>query len=194
MTKINLVSSDASALNDSMRLQLLGFLILLIVTLGILGAVYLITLHKIDAINDEMSSLNTQLAMYKKKIGEMDNLNKLKEDVKKKLGVITDLRKGKSAAALRFATLSESLPAQIWLTTYDEKQEKVSIKGVSLGDDPIAEFMKTLEATNYFNNINLKISEQKEINKQKVKEFEITCEIAKSGVATSTAAGNKSPK
>ena len=97
--------------------------------------------------------------------------------VKKKLDILSQLRKEKTGPSKRLARLSDTLPDKVWLTRYAETGSSVSISGVAFSEDLIAQFMRNLQGSEEFSNIELQVSEQAEIGGVKTKKFDITCSL-----------------
>jgi type IV pilus assembly protein PilN len=113
----------------------------------------------------------------KAKIGEIENIKRLQDEVKKKLDVLNQLRKDKAGPANRLAKLSEATPDKLWLIKYSESGSSVSLAGIAYNEELIAEFMRNLQATGYFTNVELLVSQQAELGGVKAKQFELSCMI-----------------
>lgn len=174
MIKINLLPVRASKKRETTRQQI-SILIISIIGVLLVGlSLYSLTLAKISATKDEVSKSEQEIQQLKAKIGQIDNIKKLQAEVKKKLEVLNQLRKEKSGPASRLAKLSDAVPEKLWLTKYSENAGNVSISGIALSEDIIAEFMRNLQSSNDFTNIELQVSEQSEISGTKVKKFDIS--------------------
>ena len=174
MIKINLLPVRASKKKETTRQQI-SILIISVVGVLLVGlSLYSLTIAKISATKEEVSKSEQEAQQLKSKIGQIDNIKKLQAEVKKKLDVLGQLRKEKSGPASRLAKLSDAVPEKLWLTKYTENAGNVSISGYALSEDLIAEFMRNLQASTDFTNVELQVSEQAEISDTKVKKFDIT--------------------
>lgn len=178
MIKINLLPLRASKKKETIRQQV-SVLVLSVVGILVVGlSVYGLLLGRISTAKTEITNAEAELAALKAKIGAIDNIKKLQADVKKKLDVLNQLRRGKSGPASRLAALSDSLPPKLWLTKYAENGKSVSVNGVAMSEDLIAIFMKSLQASGAFSNVELVVSEQSEAGGVKSKRFELAFQIA----------------
>ena len=177
MIKINLLPIRASKKKETIRQQVTIMVILLVTVLlvGLGGWIYLRS--QISTVKTEITTAEAELAQLKTKIGVIDNLKKLQADVKKKLDVLDRLRRGKTGPASRLATLSDSTPDKLWLTKYAENGSAVVLSGGAMSEDLIAVFMKTLQASGSFTNVELVVSEQAEIAGTKYKRFDLSFQI-----------------
>jgi len=177
MIRVNLLPFRASKKKETATQLLVILGVVLLVALAVLGGAYAITLGKISATKQEIASSEAELATLKKKIGEIDNLKKLQADVQKKLDTLGQLRKEKTGPATRLATMSDIVPEKIWLTRYQESGPKVSLSGLAYSEELIAEFMRSIQASQEFDAVELQVSEQQVINGVKLKKFDLTCGI-----------------
>jgi type IV pilus assembly protein PilN len=177
MIKINLLPVRAAKKKETARQQLSIFLLSVIAVLVVALGIYSITLAKISAAKDEISKSEQEIKRLKEKIGEIDNIKKFQAEVKKKLDILKQLRTNKTGPATRLAKLSDAVPEKLWLTKYAESGERVSLAGVAFNEEIIAAFMRNLQASGEFTNVELLVSEQAEMSNMKVKKFDISCTL-----------------
>jgi|SRR6185369_7290189 len=177
MIKINLLPYRVSKKKETAQQQLTILAAIIVGALIALGAIYIVTAGKIKTTKSEIARSESDLADLKKKIGEIDNLKKLQAEVQKKLDILNQLRKEKTGPAIRLARLSDIVPEKMWLTKYQESGTSVSISGLSYSEDLIAEFMRNIQSSNEFGNVELQVSEQQEVGGIKLKKFDISCAL-----------------
>jgi len=175
MIRINLLPVRATKKKETAKQQIAIFLVA-VGTVLVLGlGFYSVTLARISGTKKDIAQAETELQNLKKKIGEIDNLKKLQDDVKKKLDVLNQLRRDKTGPASRLMKLSEAMPEKLWLTKYAENGTNLSISGIALNEELIATFMRNLQATDEFGNVELQLSEQTEVGGIKMKKFDLAC-------------------
>jgi len=175
MIKINLLPVRAAQKKESARQQISILLLAITAVLVIAFGIYSVTLAKISTAQEEIVKSEQEIKRLKEKIGEIDNIKKFQAEVKKKLDILNQLRRDKTGPATRLAKLSDAVPDKLWLTKYAETGGNVSLAGVAFNEDLIAAFMRNLQASNAFTNVELLVSEQLEISGIKAKKFEISC-------------------
>jgi len=175
MIKINLLPFRVSRKKETATQQLIIMGALLAVALVAIGLVYTVTLGKIRTAKAEITRSEEELALLKKKIGEIDNLKKLQAEVQKKLDILNQLRKEKTGPAIRLARLSDIVSEKMWLTRYVESGTSVSISGLAYSEELIADFMNKIQSSPEFTNVELQVSEQQEVGGVKLKKFDLTC-------------------
>lgn len=177
MIRINLLPYRASKKKETATQQIMIMSVVILFALAVVGAVYYVTLNKISTAKQEITKSEEELASLKKKIGEIDKLKKLQAEVQKKLDTLNQLRKGKTGPAIRLARMSDIVPEKMWLTRYHESGLQVSVSGLAYNEELIAEFMRSIQASQEFGDVELLVSEQQEISGVKLKKFELTCNI-----------------
>lgn len=177
MIRINLLPVRAARKKETAKQQIAVLVLTLLVVAGIGVGVYAYYLAKVSATKSDISAAEQESAQLKVKLGEIDNLKKLKAEVQKKLDVLNQLRKNKTGPVKRLGTLSDTVPENLWLTAYTESPPNVSISGVAASEELIAEFMRRLQASNDYSGVELIVSEQAEIAGNKVKKFQINCQL-----------------
>lgn len=179
MIRINLLPVRASKKKETIRQQvsILALSVGGVLLVGLL--LYFMLMAKISATTTQIESSENELRSLKTKIGTIDNIKKLQAEVKKKLDVLGQLRREKTGPASRLASLSDSVPEKLWLTRYAESGGNVSISGYALSEELIAVFMKNLQATGSFTNVELQVSEQATVNGELAKRFDIVFQLKK---------------
>jgi type IV pilus assembly protein PilN len=177
MIKINLLPVRATKKKETAKQQVSIYVICLLGTLAVCAALYVQAFAKVKVSEGEIRRAEEEKAALKLKIGEIDRIKLLEAEVKKKLDVLEQLRRGKTGPAKRFATLSEVTPERLWLTKYAEQGDKISISGMAITEEIVADFMRKLEASPDFRNVNLTVTEQADLKGLKVKRFDLTCEL-----------------
>lgn len=176
MIKINLLPR-ASRKKEIIQQQflILGLSVLVVLLVGI--GVYATMLTRIGTAKAQIESSEAEIRSLKAKIGAINNIKKLQAEVKKKLDVLSQLRREKRGPAARLAALSDSVPEKLWLTKYAESAGSVSVSGDAFNEELIALFMKNLQASGAFSNVELQVSEQTDIGGVKAKHFDLAFQI-----------------
>lgn len=180
MVRINLLPVKISKKKETAKQQLAILLVSVVVVLVAGLAVVVYAQAQIKTTKDDIAKSESELQQLKDKIGQLENLKKLKDEVTKKLDVLAQLRRGKTGPVRRLATLSDATPEKLWLTKYTESGTNVSIGGIALDEDLIAAFMRNLQGSEDFTNVELVVSEQTEVSGVKAKRFELTCALKSS--------------
>jgi type IV pilus assembly protein PilN len=177
MIKINLLPVRAAKKKETAVQQVAIFCAGVVLVFAVVMTMYFVKRMQIADTQNEIAAANNKINELKARIGKLEALKTLKDQVKKKLDVLTQLRKNKSGPAQRLATLSDSTPNQLWLTSYGETGSDIKISGLAFNEELIATFMRTLEASSDYSGVELLVSEQKEKDGVKLKYFDISCKL-----------------
>lgn len=139
-------------------------------------------------LNFKIKSLQNQISETKQKIEtsqvEMEKINKLKEEkkeVEKKLNLIKELKSKQKGPAPLLNQLSLIIPDETWLSCLATKGPQLTLEGMSLTANNVADFMKSLENTRVLTQIELDKTEQESMaDNKKVQRFKITCNLTDS--------------
>jgi type IV pilus assembly protein PilN len=177
MIKINLLPVRAAKKKETAIQQVSIFCFSIALVALIVIALFGLKLGQISSAKNDISAANVKINELKTKIGKLEELKKFKEQVKKKLDVLAQLRKNKTGPAQRLATLSDITPDKLWLTAYAESNESVKLAGIAYTEELIAQFMRSVQASNDYTGVELIVSEQKEISGTKLKSFELSFKL-----------------
>ena len=179
MIRINLLPLRASRKKETVRQQVSILLLSLAGVLLIGLLMYFLLLAKISTATAQIENSESEITALKAKIGAIDNIKKLQGEVKKKLDVLSQLRREKNGPASRLAALSEAVPPKLWLTKYAENGGNVNVSGFALSEELIANFLKNLQSSGAFTNVELQVSEQTTVGGEMAKRFDITFQLKK---------------
>lgn len=117
----------------------------------------------------------------------LDQLEQQKALLEKKITLITQLKSRQGAAVWILDALSRNIPEWVWLIEASYKGTSISIKGRSINNSLIADFLSNLENSPIFENVELKNSTQKKSGSNLYYDFSLTTRY----VNPRTAAGTK---
>ena len=179
MIRINLLPVRAAQKKEKLRWQLSVLIVCLVLVGAGCGALYVVKKAEIDGIKEEIADINRQNQALKKKLGEIANYEKKKEAVEKKLAVLKNLKDAKSGPVHLLDELNKALPEKVWLTDFSEKGGNVSFAGFGDTEKTVASFMKKLEESPYYKNVELTVTEQASVSDVKMQKFTLKCRADK---------------
>ncbi len=177
MIRVNLLPVRAAQKKEKIRAQISVMILTIIAVLVICGALYATMSVKIGNQKEEIAQINTEINQLKKKIGEVGRYKKLKEELQAKLDVLEQLKQGQSGPVHLLDELSEVLPQRLWLTSFRESGGGISIAGVGINESAVAKFMQSLEASAYYQNIELQVTEQINQDGLKLQKFSVSARV-----------------
>jgi Tfp pilus assembly protein PilN len=155
-----------------------------IVLAGGLNAAYWYQLdHQAVAIAANMKVAeqhNRELASVKAKYLERQ---KQADNYKHRVDVIDQLRKAQTGPVNLLDTLGQTVNGTeaVWLNSMKTQGANISIQGMALSADAVANLISNLQKTGYFKNIEIKETFQDDsVRDMQAFQFELTCEIDRS--------------
>lgn len=180
MIKINLLGQE-SVKDNSAALQIstaVGTLaIVLIASMLLLRSIN----NKIESTKQLVQQKELELSSLKKVTEEVRELEKKKAELKDKLLVIASLKSRKIGPVRVLDDLNLAMPEKSWLTEIKEVNGNLNIQGLALDNQTVATFMKGLEGSEYFSNIELSETRQAEWQKVVMKRFTLTARLKYAG-------------
>jgi Tfp pilus assembly protein PilN len=155
-----------------------------VVLAGGLNAAYWFQLdHQSVAIAAKMKiaeQQNRELAGVKTKYLERQ---KQADNYKHRVDVIDQLRKAQTGPVNLLDTVGQTVNGTeaVWLSTMKTQGANISIQGMALSADAVANLISNLQKTGYFKNIEIKETFQDDtVKDMQAFQFELTCEIDRS--------------
>lgn len=178
MIRINLLPVRVSRAREAAIRQLVmagaGLLVLLLICFGVYSSMS----SRISELTEDNDQLTRDIDQQKQLIGEVDVVTKKKEALQKKLGIIDTLKAGKTGPVHMLDEIASNIPEKCWLTSLSELNKKVTLTGVAVNNEVIADFIAKLERSGYFVDVYLVSTQQKEDKDGlKLKEFQVTARM-----------------
>lgn len=185
MIKINLLPvREERRRMGAKQEQMLFILVILLVVIG----VYLwhsSTNRKIKNLRVQITQVEQDIQRLNKIVQEVEQFKKDKKILEGKIAVIDELKTYRTVQVHYMDELNKALPGQVWLEFYQQRGDTLILRGKSLSTDDIANFMRNLEVSTYFNDIRLDQTSQKEVSlgdrKLKVNDFSLRLIVVPTG-------------
>lgn len=180
MIKINLIFDRKAIERGRIQQQMSLAVILMIATIGLSGFLWHSQNNKIKGINTNISNSQAKLNSLNAIINKINDKEKKKKRLEDIIKVIRELEKIRTGPARVFDEINILIPSDTWLTSISESGGKMKIDGYSFSDPGIANFMKSLDTSKYFSNVELLEIQQTVIEGEKVKKFTLNTAIESS--------------
>jgi type IV pilus assembly protein PilN len=176
MIRINLLPFRTERKKENVRRQLSLFLLSLILVLIVLVYYNFSLSSKIGKLNTTIATTKNELNRYEEINKEIARIKKNLENLKMKMAVIDQLESDRHAPVRLLDTLTQVLITnRMWLTSLNDQEKSVTINGIALDNKTVADFMVGLQNCGLFSSVNLKTVKHQEVQKSKLKGFQITC-------------------
>ncbi|MCC6849711.1 MAG: PilN domain-containing protein [Deltaproteobacteria bacterium] len=190
MIRINLlpvreVEREAGRRQET-RLVYLSAILVLVVLAGIEVA----SRMRLAPLKKEYAQLQADIVALDKKSVELAKLETERKDLEEKLKTIATLEAKKIGPVNVLADLSDAAPEQVWLLEFKESGGLATISGLGLDDQTIADFMRKLGGSPYFDSVDLVETAQSELDGVQLKRFVVNARLSYSGKSLGAAPRN----
>ena len=175
MIRINLLPVRAAQKKEKLRGQLVILILCLILTVAGCGAAYALLSMKVGDVKADISRNQNEINRLKKTLGEVAHFKRLQEELRGKLDVLDKIKAGKTGPVRLLDELSRAVPAKLWIDSFRESGGNISISGQGLNEETVAQFMRNLENSPYYQHVELQVIEQAPSGGRKLQKFSITC-------------------
>lgn len=143
---------------------------------------------QLEAAESEVESYETQLSQLQTKTAEVANLERKQNELNAKIALVAKLKKSRTGPVRVLDDLNEAIPELAWLSEVVEQNEKMKLQGYSLDNQTVTKFIRTLDKSPYFKEVNLIQASQAMREKVKISSFNIAAEISYAGEIAPTEA------
>lgn len=177
MIRINLLPVREARRKADLRQQMMMIGVSAAASLVIAIGVQQFMRSQIASTNRRIEQLNVQLAQFKPQQEQVDAYKAKKADIEQKLQVIERLEKSRSGPVHILDELASHTPERVWLTTMKANDGRIELKGMSLDNELVAQFLTDLNASPYFANVELKETELQTVDALKLNTFRIVAQL-----------------
>jgi type IV pilus assembly protein PilN len=151
-------------------------LVLVLVCAGV-GLVHWMSSRQRIELITQIRNAENELQRLERVKREIQKAKANKKMLQEKLGIIDKLNKNRTRPVAIMSLLASRIPDKMWLRSLDKKDQKLTLEGVALDDETIANFMKKLQKTDVFTAVELVVTERVTIEKFNLKKFTMICTI-----------------
>jgi type IV pilus assembly protein PilN len=155
MIRINLLPVKALRAEVTRRREVTIGSVVLAAVVVLLGAMYFYQSYRLSQLQAELITLRSELQALNVKIKEVGDLQNKIKDLRGKTKIIEDLNRKKSGPVLVMESLSNATPGSLWLTDLRESGGSLTMNGLAVDNQTIADFLKSMAASKYFSNVEL---------------------------------------
>ena len=173
MIRINLLSAREIRAEIGRRQDLTIAAASIGATLVLIVIVFLYQFSRSTLLSSRSSGLRQEIAGLEAQTKEVAELQKNNTELKQKVKVIDDLSKKKVGPVRVMESLSGATPARLWLTEFKENSGNLSLNGMAVDNQTVADFLKALSSSAYFKDVELVETSQTEQEKLLLKKFSL---------------------
>lgn len=125
-----------------------------------------------------VAQLEADIERYKPQQKLVKSFKKQKKELQNKLDIIDSLERARNGPVRVLDELSSRVPNRLWLTAIRTKGTSIKLEGQSLDTGVVADFLRGLNASPYFTNVDLdKTSGGKVVDGIRLVNFEIRADM-----------------
>ncbi len=178
MLEVNLLphreANRIADLRESVIVLLLGSLLVMMIALMMDSRVS----GQLERAEIRISQLESNILEFKPQQDQVAEFRAQKSDLEEKLGVIRKLDLARKGPVRVFDELAARTPDRLWLTQIVALDGRLFLEGNSLDNDVIADFLKSLGASEYFGNVDLiRTDGDTAVKGVRLVEFEISTDL-----------------
>lgn len=189
MIRINLLPTRRAKRQEAGQRQFLLMGLAILSTIGVVVFVHLEATNDLEGVQRENTIIQADVARLKQDLGDYDKVRAQREELLKQRKTIQSLEAARAGPVYLLRELSEILspgkgptfdrvtyeetlrrdpnagfsnwePKRAWLDSYVEDKHKVKLRGSAKSNEDVAEFLKRLNASVFFKDVNLDATAQ----------------------------------
>ncbi|MDP2306855.1 MAG: PilN domain-containing protein [Pseudomonadota bacterium] len=191
MIRINLLPVRQTRKLEGARIELSLAMVGGLMVVLLAGATWGFFTYQLAATRDQNSALQAEIDRLAADVAKVDEMEKFKAELERKLAVIQDLRDRKAGPVHMLDELTSAAPEKLYLTRVQELSGEVSVTGVSVSNDVISQFLRSLDDSPYFEQVYLQDIEAMSPEKNlsiTLKSFKLTARLVTPSTAAKGAA------
>jgi type IV pilus assembly protein PilN len=161
------------------------FILLLIVALA---AGYYYQKKTMDQERALLSKAQEEKSQLQYVIAKLDEQQKIKASLLMKITLISQLKAQQDIAVRIMDELSSRLPDWVWLTEASFDSANIQVRGNAISNNLIADYLRNLEGSPYFANVDLKDSTQQSQGNDQFLAFSLTASVVNPKLQAAAAA------
>jgi type IV pilus assembly protein PilN len=180
MIRINLLPFRVRIRKENVRQFISVYLLSVVLVLVSICYLWIRQTNQISVLDSRLKELTREADSFAKYEKILQELLRKKEIIETKRQIIGDLQKDRDKLVRILALMSISLPAErVWFEKLLQSGNSITVEGIALSNETIAEFMRNLEVSPYVvrGSINLLHSRLTAMGGMKLREFRLTCTL-----------------
>lgn len=194
MIRINLLPVKAAQKKEKLKGQLFTAMIVVLVTVGACAFAYMQLLGWVADARENVGQKKLEITKLMKVIGEVNEFKKRQDDLRAKLDILDRLEKSRRGPVMILDELYKAMPDKLWLESFKESGGKATLSGVATNEETVALFMRNLEDSAQFSQVNLGSVQQVPKEGVRLHKFDLTCLLEAQQTVDLAAAGSPQDK
>lgn len=183
MIRINLLPVRAEKKKETLRQHALLAGGIVGVLVAIIAGVHLTLGAQISDFEHRIEERKAEIARLQKVIGEVKEFKNKKKALEEKIAVIAGLEQRQHGPSQVLYELAKLVPDKLWIESWKDTGGGLSVDGVAIDNQTIAQFMTRMQTSPWFTGVRLEITRQVTRGGADLKSFSIKASVtyAKAG-------------
>ena len=182
MIRVNLFPTARKVRRDIRGIiQLIGGVAVVVLVLAFVVVLDRYQAGKIEGVKSEIARVKKEVDQLEEIKKKVDDFKAKSQELRRKIEVINTLEKNRTGPLFVMEALSRDIPERAWIDSFSEKGAAAKISGVAWNEFVVADFMKGLQPSPYFKNIELKVIKTEQIANLPLKRFSIESRLDYAG-------------
>lgn len=192
MLKINLLPVRQLKKRAKAIQQMVGMVAFFLFILASLATVGFFQVQQINGYEKDISALNKKKDSFTPTLNKIAQLKKDREELVRKTEIIDKLKTDSSLTVRILDEVASRIDNQrMWLEALQQQNESLTLSGVALDNQTVAQFMDKLKDSPFVNEVTLTNSSQKVVSGRNLKSFELNCSVGRTDSKKSEVADGK---
>ena len=177
MIQINLMPQRAKKGKVTVRQVFLAYVASVVIVIMLIGIIWIYQWSQIRDLQRRLAQVEEEVRQYAKYEVMLQDINKKKQIIDKKREIIRGLQQDRDTIVRLMALVSAEVPEEkIWLERLVQSGNSMTLDGVALSNESVAEFMRNLESSPYVikGTVSLTHSRRTLISNMTLREFQIS--------------------
>jgi type IV pilus assembly protein PilN len=178
MIRINLLPFRAARKIENVKRQITIYILTVVLVLVGIGYFFWSLSSELSELKKEEKKIQAELSRHDKEIKLLDEYERRIDELNAKLEVIKDLEMKKTGPVHLLDEVGMAVPSQqLWLTSFEEKEGMLVLKGTAMDNETVARFMTNLEKSDYISSVDLQSSRMRTLPRYelRVSDFVLNC-------------------
>ncbi len=190
MIEINLLPVREAKRRENVRELLIQMLLIALISAGALGLVHSRLADQLSLASARVAQMESDIEEFKPQLKQVADFRSRKAKLEQKIGVIDGLDRERTGPVRMFDELATRTPERLWITSLETRGKNIIFKGESLDNEIVAQFLRALNESAYFDNVDLDSTEMGKVKKGiKLVSFSIHATTVTLGDADASAGG-----
>ncbi len=159
MIEINLLPVREARRKADIRELAMQIALLLLITGGAIGIVHSRQADDVALAGARVAQMQNDIEQFQPQLEQVAAFRKQKAHLQNKINVIDGLDRARSGPVRILTELATRVPERLWLTSLEAKGTGLTLKGESLDNEIVADFLRSLGESEYFADVDLDSTE-----------------------------------